>query len=87
MSENNTGWFYNKMGYKEGELPPTVQEQRSLFASVGSLGLGRASRSVLQTPDFFLSLRDSYCVSSYDQHSIANIAVSVIIHAKHPEIV
>ena len=45
------------MGYKEGELPPTVQEQRSLFASAGSLGLGRAGRSVLQTPEIFIAQR------------------------------
>ena len=59
MIENKTSRFYNKMGlgYKEGELPPTVQEQRSLFASVGSLGLGRAGRSALQTPEIFISRR------------------------------
>ena len=86
MRENKTCWFYNKMGctmYIEEEIPPTVQEQRSLFASAGSLGLGRASRSALQTPDFF-PLSD---VHVGFHPSIANIAVSVLIHIKHPEIV
>ena len=83
MRGNKTCWFYKKMGYKEGELPPTVQEQRSLFASVGSLGLGHAGRSALQTPEFF-PLSEIH-VGFHP--SIVNIAVSVIIHTKHPEIV